>query len=148
MMKYKITDETKECFGVTLHRVKYVNGEIGGWIEKESNLDQDGHARVSGDAWVYGDARVSGDAWVSGDARVYGHARVSGHADWMLVGPIGSRDSFTTIFREEDRLAVSCGCFYGSLDDFAKQVDENHGDNEHGKAYRAMIDMVRIRFGA
>ena len=123
-MKYKMTDETKECFGVTLHRVKYENGEIGGWIEKESNLDQDG------------------------DARVYGDAQVSGDADWMLAGPIGSRDDFTTIFREKDRLAVSCGCFYGSLDDFAKQVDENHGDNEHGKAYRAMIDMVRIRFGA
>ena len=159
-MKYTLTDETKECFGVTLHRVKYENGEIGGWLEKESNLDQDGDARVSGDALVYGNARVygdaqvygdawvSGNAWVYGNARVYGDALVSGNADWMLAGPIGSRDDFTTIFREKDRLAVSCGCFYGSLDKFAEQVDKNHGDNEHGKAYRAMIDMVRIRFGA
>ena len=130
MMKYKMTAETKEMFGITLHRVKYENGEIGGWLEKESNLDQDG------------------DAWVYGNARVYGDALVSGNADWMLAGPIGSRDDFTTIFREKDRLAVSCGCFYGSLDKFAEQVDKNHGDNEHGKAYRAMIDMVRIRFGA
>jgi len=116
-MKYKLIDETKELFGITLHRVQYENGEIGGWVEKESNLSQ------------------SGNAWVSGNA------------DWMLVGPIGSRDGFTTIFREKSRIAVSCGCFYGSMDDFAKQVDETQRDNEHGKAYKSMIDMARIRFG-
>ena len=37
-------------------------GELGGYIEKEKNLSQEG------DAWVSGDARVYGNAWVSGDA--------------------------------------------------------------------------------
>jgi len=51
-------------------------GEVGGFVEKEANLSQEG------DAWVSGDAQVYGDAWVSGDARVYGNARVSGDA-WV-----------------------------------------------------------------
>ena len=75
-------------------------GELGGYVEKESNLGHDGNAWVCDNAWVYGDAQVSGDAlvydnarvydnaWVygdaqvSGDARVYGDAQVSGNA-WV-----------------------------------------------------------------
>ena len=67
-------------------------GDVGGYIEKESNLSQYGDAWVSGNACVSGDARVSGsacvsdnalvsgNAWVCGNARVYGNARVSGSA--------------------------------------------------------------------
>ena len=67
-------------------------GDMGGFIEKESNLSVSGNAWVydnacvygdacvSGNACVYGDARVYGDAFVYGDAVVYGNARVSGTA--------------------------------------------------------------------
>ena len=60
MKKYELTDETLKIGPVTLHRIKAlaafsdVNaGDLGGWIEKESNLDQ------AGNAWVSGNARVS-----------------------------------------------------------------------------------------
>lgn len=92
-MKYRITSETKEVGGVTLHCIECVTafgsvkaGEKGGWIENEGNLSQDGNAWVCGNAVVSGDAVVSdsavvsGDAWVSGNARVYGDAWVSGKA--------------------------------------------------------------------
>jgi carbonic anhydrase/acetyltransferase-like protein (isoleucine patch superfamily) len=76
-------------FGITLKRIRRISdGEVGGWIEKESNLSMFGNAWVSdnawvyGDAWVYGNARVYGDARVSDNARVYGDARVSGDA-WV-----------------------------------------------------------------
>ena len=59
-------------------------GELGGYIEAESNLSGNawvsGDARVYGDAQVHGDARVYGDAQVSGNARVYGDAQVYGNA--------------------------------------------------------------------
>ena len=59
-------------------------GNLGGWIEKESNLGPmawvSGDAEVYGNAYVYGDAWVSGNAEVYGDAMVYGDARVYGHA--------------------------------------------------------------------
>ena len=76
-MKYKFTGKTKINLGRTLHQIVCVtafasvtSGEIGGWVEKENNLSQNGNA------WVYGDAQVCGDAWVYGDARVYGDAQV------------------------------------------------------------------------
>ena len=87
MKKYELTDETMKIGMTTLHRIKALAafadvkiGDTGGWVEKESNLDQDGDAWVSGNARVYGDARVSGDAQVYGNARVYGDAQVSGDA--------------------------------------------------------------------
>ena len=99
--KYELTDETKEIGGITLHRIRALMdisrygvraGDIGGWIEAESNLPQYGNAWVSddarvygnakvcGNAWVFGNAKVCGNAWVSDDARVYGDAGVYGDA--------------------------------------------------------------------
>ena len=83
MQKYKFTGETKEVYGCTLHQIVCVTafasvaaGEVGGYIEKEVNLSQDGNAWVFGDADVFGDAKVSGNAKVSGDAKVFGDAEV------------------------------------------------------------------------
>ena len=81
-------------FGIELFRVKALisfgdvkEGELGGYIAKESNLSHSGNAwvygnaRVSGNAWVYGNARVYGNAWVYGDAEVSSNARVYGNAE-------------------------------------------------------------------
>ena len=96
MKKYELTDKTLEINGRMLYQIKALKdfddvkvGDLGGWIESEQNLSQEGdcwvsdNARVSGDARVSdnarvsGDARVYGNAWVSDDARVYGNARVT-----------------------------------------------------------------------
>ena len=81
MKKYELTSETKVINGVELHRIKALNsfgrvekGEIGGWIESEKNLSQDG------DAWVFDNATVRGNATVSGTSMVSGNASVSGDA--------------------------------------------------------------------
>lgn len=145
-------------------------GELGGYIEKEDNLAHDGNAwvygdaevygnaRVSGNARVYGNARVSGDAevsgnaWVygnaevSGDARVYGDAEVSGNADYLLIGRIGSRFSFTTFFKNKDKgITVSCGCFLGTIAEFRAKVTDTHGNNKHAKIYNLAADMAELQ---
>ena len=87
-MKYELTNETKkQILGITLYRIRALSnfsdvsaGDLGGFIEKESNLSQTGDAWVSGDALVYGTARVSGDALVYDTVRVYGDALVYGNA--------------------------------------------------------------------
>lgn len=76
MKKYELTAEFIEQWGKKLFRIKALisfgsveAGELGGYVEKEDNLAQDG------------------------DARVYGNA------DYLLIGRIGSRFSFTTFFK-------------------------------------------------
>ena len=86
--KFELTDNfIINAFGVKLFQIKCTKsfkyakeGDLGGYVEKDENLDQESDAWVSGNAWVSGDARVSGDAWVSGYARVYGYAEVAGNA--------------------------------------------------------------------
>jgi len=51
-------------------------GDLGGFIEKEENLDYKSNAWVSGNAKVYGDAKVSGNALIDGNAQIYGNAQV------------------------------------------------------------------------
>ena len=83
--------------GYTLYRIRALidfydvsAGDLGGYIEKEANLSQEGNAwvydnaRVFGDAKICSDAKVRDNAWVYDDAyisdkaRVYGNAKVYG----------------------------------------------------------------------
>ena len=57
-------------------------GDMGGCVESERNLAQDGDAWVYDNAWVCGDAKVYGNACVYDNAKVYGNARVCGNA-WV-----------------------------------------------------------------
>lgn len=78
MKKYELTDETMELFGRKLYRIKALRdfgdvakGDLGGWIESEANLSQEGECWVYDDAWVLGEARVSGKNIVGGKAEIY-----------------------------------------------------------------------------
>jgi UDP-3-O-[3-hydroxymyristoyl] glucosamine N-acyltransferase len=53
-------------------------GDLGGFIESELNLSDEGAAWVSGDARVGDNARIYGDALVTNHARVFGEAEISG----------------------------------------------------------------------
>lgn len=46
----------------------------------------------------------------------------------------------------DDTVKVTCGCFFGTLDEFAQKVEETHGDNRYGREYKAFIELVKIHF--
>ena len=179
MKKFELTSEfVTNIFGTKLFRIKALvefgdveAGELGGYIEKEENLDHDGDAwvygdaRVYGNAWVsgnarvygnaqvygdarvYGNAQVYGDAWVYGDARVYGDAWVSGDADYAYAHGFGSINRTTTFFRLKDGgVGVSCGCFYGTIQEFKDKVRKTYGESEIVEEYIDMADLMEKRF--
>lgn len=79
--KYEFTNETMNFDDYILHRIKRLSDDkLGGWIEKEDNLSQDGNCWVDTNAKVYDDARIYGNAQISGFAEVYGDACVYGNA--------------------------------------------------------------------
>lgn len=91
--KYILTGETREFDGHILHRIKAVKdfadvkkGDLGGWVENESNLSQEGdcwlydEAKVFDKAWVYDDAIVCDSACVFGNAEVYQNASITYNA--------------------------------------------------------------------
>ena len=131
MKKFELTSEfVTNIFGTKLFRIKALvefgnveAGELGGYIEKEENLDHDGNA------WVYGDARVCGDA------------------DYAYAHGFGSINRTTTFFRLKDGgVGVRCGCFYGTLGEFREKVQETHGDGKLAQEYLMLADLMELRF--
>lgn len=104
--KYELVPDAEARFmGRVVHRIcalrdfgRVHTGDIGGYVESEDNLSQEGGAWIYGDAIVcdnarvfenalvcdnakvFGSASVYGDAVVAGNASVYGFARVSGRS--------------------------------------------------------------------
>ena len=160
MKKFELTNEfVTNMFGTKLFRIRALvefgdveAGELGGYVEKESNLGHDDNAWVYGDALVYGNAQVSGDALVYGNARVYGDAQVSGDArvcgdarDAYAHG-FGSVNRTTTFFRLKDGgVGVRCGCFYGTLAQFRDKIRETHGETKKAQEYLMLADLMELR---
>lgn len=143
MKKFELTAESKiNIFGKKLFRIKALisfgdveEGETGGWIEKEENLEQS-----SGNAWVYGNVEVYGNAWVSGNAEV------SGNADYTTIHGFGTQFRTTTFFQCEDKqIRVSCGCFLGTIPEFREQV-KNTREGKIAEEYLMIADLMEKHF--
>lgn len=96
--KYELTNETIEYGIYTLHRIRALKdfdevkaGELGGWVESQYNLSQDGDCWIYDDAKVFDGARVLGDAKVCDAAKIYGHAMIYDNA--IVFGCATIRDS-------------------------------------------------------
>ena len=153
------------------------NAEVSGYAEVFGNallFDEakvygyakvHGNAVIRGDGKVYGDARVYHDAQVNANAKVYGNAKVSGDAkvfgyaeigkcahiaspnDYITIGPLGSRDGHTTVYRilNADKqpcssdLRIQCGCFNGTPDEFFAKVNETY---KEGSIYHTQYTTI------
>ena len=66
----------------------------------------------------------------------------------LSFGPIGSRQGITYVTKTEQIIHIRCGCFYGTLKEFAAKVEEEHGDSQHGKSYKAAIEFIKAHDAA
>ncbi len=114
--KYKIrTDISKRIGPFTVYRIEALRdfdsikkGELGGWIEKETNLSQRGTCWVYNEAAVFQDAMIADSAMIGGHANVYGYAHVLDNA---IV--TGHSRVYDNAFLENDVIitnyAIVCG---------------------------------------
>ena len=138
MKKFELTTESiTNVAGKKLFRIKALidfgdvkAGEVGGYVEKEENVSQDGNA------------------WVSGDARVYGNAMVYGDADYALVQGFGTEFRCTTFYRDKNKKTmVNCGCFHGNLEQFREQVKKTR-TGKIAKEYLTIADLMEEHFAS
>lgn len=127
MKKYELTDEYIEIGLVTkikLYRIKALvtiasigvsAGDLGGYVEKESNLDQ------SGNAWV---CERSDIVWFSNVGTEYG--------------------TLTVFKTKQGVLWVTRGCFSGSVEEFLKKSAEVH-DEKTKREYQLLIEVAKSR---
>ena len=79
-------------------------------------------------------AKVSGNAWVLKTTNIF------------VIGPAGSRNAYTTFYRDKDNeISVRCGCFCGKLDKFLRKVSETHGANKYALVYQASVELAKMQ---
>lgn len=129
--KYKLTNYTIMFEGRKLYRIRRLSdGLLGGWVESERNLDQNGecfifgdaivfgNARVYENAYIYGNAQIFGDAKIYGDAKVYEHAkvydnaRIFGEAEVFGYSRINNRADICGNTKIKNNLILDTGCYY------------------------------------
>ena len=67
--------------------------------------------------------------------------RAKNFSKFISVGPIGSRNGYTYIHLQEDK--IRCGCFTGTLKEFEKAVRRTHADAPvHLAGYLAVVAMA------
>ena len=214
MKKYELTTNFKiDASGIKMYQIKALKdfgdvkkGDLGGYIEREENLSQDGNswvagsalvsgsakvsgnalicgsvlisgsAKILGNALVCGNAKVSGNALVSGSAKILGNALVCGsaevsenalvsgsakilgnariswcakicnNADYAIIQGFGREFRNTTFFRCNDgEVRVSCGCFFGTIDQFRQQVRTTR-DGKIAQEYLKIADLMELHF--
>ena len=142
--KFELTDKfVFNTFGIKLFQIKCTKsfkyakeGDLGGYVEKDENLDQES------DAWVYGDAQVYGDA------RVYGDADIENDNIHCGFDCFGSCNRHTHAYLTKDnKVEITCGCFRGSIEEFEKKVEKTHSGTIYEKQYKAIINVIKIKFG-
>lgn len=154
--KYVLTDNfIVNVFGIKLFQIKCIRkikyadiGDLGGYVESERNLSQEGDAWVFGNAKVYGNAEVSGDAWVSGNAWVSGDAEIDSNDKHCGFDCFGSANRHTHAYLTKNgNVEITCGCFRGSIEEFEKKVEETHSGTIYETQYKAIINVIKIKFG-
>lgn len=136
MKKFELTTDSKIFCGKKLFRIKALvsfdvvrKGDVGGYVESENNLSDEGNA------WV------CENACVSGDARVYVDA------DYATIKGFGSGNRNTTFFKINDGgVGVECGCYFGNLADFRSKVKETHGESKIAREYLLIADLMGLHF--
>ena len=85
--KYSLTEETIDLEGKTLYRIKAEKsfsdvaiGDLGGFVETENNLSQQGNSWLYNDAKVFENAKVIDNAKVLSNAKIFGNAIVRDNA--------------------------------------------------------------------
>ena len=160
-MKTKI--EIKSVFGDVIFEFEKENNSIKDTLVEAVKQGADLRGADLGGAYLgYADLRGAylgyadlGGADLRGANLGYADLRGANLGEWgkiqspsdvLIVGAIGSRNGYTTIFHTDKGVFVQCGCFKGTLDEFEVKVKETHQGNKHERDYLALIQFVKVKF--
>ena len=62
----------------------------------------------------------------------------------LSAGGFGREGRTTYFFRCTDGIYVRCGCFAGTLDEWAERIQKTHRGSVYGRGYLALIPAVKI----
>ena len=109
-----------------------------------------GSARANGLSIIRDFAKVRDNAKIQNYANLKGNAKIGGNTeinepkDYIVMGPIGSRNDYLTICKNGD---ICTGCFSGSNKEFRQQAIKTHGINSlYYQEYKKAVGFARRYF--
>ena len=134
------------CIGGTSIISSYAT--VNGYASVTGNSLIKDYVQITGTAYVC-DSYVKGNAVISGFSRINGatvgnNANIINTSDYLVIGPIGSRNDKTTFYKGINDIYVHTGCFEGTLKQFEDAVNKTHKYNEkYRNQYLSMIKYVK-----
>jgi len=103
-MKYEILNESRIVDGRKVYRIRSLKdfanvskGDLGGWVERETNLSQ------QGDCWIYGEAVSMENAVVENNAKLMDSAIAYGDAMVLDNAVLADRSKIYEVARIYDK---------------------------------------------
>ena len=112
-----------------------------------------GYAIIRGHTSIYDLAIVrSYDSgypfFIHGCAVIRGSVIVEKSSEILSIGPLGSRNAYTTFVKQNNEIFVTCGCFYGDIDKFEERVLKTYeANNLYRSDYLNTIRFAKQKFG-
>ena len=135
--KYELTDETINHYGTTLYRIKALKdfcdvkaGDIGGYVESEDNLSQEGNCWIFGDAIVKGKAKVLDNATAIGNAQVLDHAIIK---DYAIVSDYATVTDHSKVY--DHSIVVGCARINGTSEVHGYAIVGGNADVTYANIY-------------
>ncbi len=123
----------------------YGNAKIYGGAEVYENVEIYGNAEIYGNVEIYGGAEVCRCTKINGNAKISSNADIRHFRHYLCLGPIGSRNDYTTFYHTKDNdIWVCCGCFSGSIDSFKQRVTEIHENDVFAQQYLLACQIAEL----
>ena len=161
MRKYELTDNYDYCQGRKVFQIRALRkvrdgvypGDLGGWIESEDNLSQEGGCWVENVAITTDESsneyvEIYGTTRITGDEHIAGSAKISCNKDILCISEIGN--NILTFFKTENGIVVSYGqagdVFFDSvpIDEFEKEMDRLH-HGEQKEEYALAVKLAKLQ---
>ena len=148
---------------ISNHAMVFENARVGGTGSATSHCEiygdalVCGYSKIRGTAKIYGCAKIYDTSKILANAEVFGHVsivqsttigvdgKISSTEDYVTIGPIGSRDGYTTVYKTyKGDVRIQCGCFNGTIRDFISKVRRTYSIlSPYYKAYMTTIPYIK-----
>ena len=79
-------------------------------------------------------------------ADLRGAGKLIGNRPILVIGNVGSDNSYLQAYLTDNGIFIKRGCFFGSLKEFTKAVKEKHAGTVHFDEYKNVIGFVKKHF--
>lgn len=100
-------------------------GTLGGWVEKEDNLQD--------------------SAWVADEACVYRNAQVTCNEDYCCFQSCWNGRETITAFKTTQGIAIKSGQFFGTIEQFIRATDGALRTSRYER--ESIVEEIKVRFG-